>query len=436
MTTFADPVATDFVRDQWGRPLIIPVGGGKPVPYTRFSSAAKTVEDTYNIQKWDRRNRAYGMAHDSSLVARILALGGHPSTWDQATKAKANEISDLAADVALAHKAADIGSAVHRMTEIVDRGQPLIAGPYEADIEAYVNALIAAGFEVDPLYIECRLVCDELQMAGSADRFLTRSSDRMRFVADLKTGESVDYGGLGWGAQLAGYSHGLLYDVDKGERLPTPAIDKTTGLIIHLPAGKGICTLYEIDLVAGYRAAELANEIRAVRREARRWISPLVTAAPVDDSRARHPSTQPVPAMFAANIDLDEGDTIDDERYDKVKSRHDALPAEAQFWAGTIAAEANKAGVGFYLTKRPTYRRYWIYAGLIILAEDEVTDHDDVRALVLRATGRQPANNVGKTVGSMGVDEARAFCDACADLRAGRLVADYSDGPLRFIPAP
>ena len=86
------------------------------------------------------------------------------------------------------------------MTEIVDRDQPLIAGPYEADLVAYVDALAAAGLEVDPTYIECRLVCDELQMAGTADRILVRTSDGGRLIADLKTGETVDYGGLGWAA--------------------------------------------------------------------------------------------------------------------------------------------------------------------------------------------------------------------------------------------
>ena len=274
MTPVVEPVV-HFIRDQWGRPLIVPVDGGKPVPCTRSSSAAKTVEDTYNLELWARRNIAYGMAHDPSLVARIIAVGGTPSTWDQACKKQVNEIGEAAATVALAHRGADIGTALHRMTEIVDRNEPLNAGPYEADIEAYVNAIAGAGYVIDPRYIECRLVCDELQTAGTADRILRRVSDGLQRIADIKTGETVDYGALGWAAQLAAYAHSQLYEVETGQRLPTPAIDRTVGIIIHLPAGKGVCTLYEIDLVAGYRAAELANEIHAVRREAKRWISPL-----------------------------------------------------------------------------------------------------------------------------------------------------------------
>jgi len=427
--------ATDFFRNDNGWPLIRQPDG-KVIAYDRSSAAAKLIEDTYNIQRWDRRNRAYGMAYDLSLVARVLAVGGDPSTWDDAQKNEMNEISDAAAGVAQAHKSADIGSAVHALTERTDRGEKVIAGPYEADIEAYVNALIAAGFEVDPLYIECRLVCDELRLAGTADRILTRSSDRMRFIADLKTGASVDYGGLGWGAQLAAYAHSLLYDVDAGERLPTPAIDKTTGIIIHLPAGQGVCTLYEIDLVAGYRAAVLANEIRAVRREARRWISPLVTVAPVNDSRARHPSAKAV----AIASQYDEGDTIDDERYTKVFERYTKLDKAGKEWASAIELEARQAGVGFRMGEQRTFRRYWLYAALILLAEDGVIESDFVRALAARATESDaplfPTISVGKAVGSMGVAEARRFCEAAAELRAGRLRVAIDDGPelLRLVP--
>ena len=288
--------APDYKRDRWTRPLIVPPGGGKPVAYTRSSSAAKTVEDHWNLEMWARRNIVYGVTHDQSLAARALALGGTPQTWNDAQKKLVDKIHEDAAAVAQAHKGADIGTAVHLMTARVDLGEELDAGPYQADIDAYVAALAGAGFEVDPLYVECRLVCDALQMAGTADRILTRQSDRMRFVADIKTGASVEYGGLGWGAQLACYAHGSIYDVEADVRLDTPPMDRITGIIIHLPAGQGRCDLYEIDLVAGYRAAQLANEIRAVRREAKRWMKPLSSDRSIVVAAAGVESAPEVPA--------------------------------------------------------------------------------------------------------------------------------------------
>ena len=288
--------APDYKRDRWTRPLIVPPGGGKPVPYTRSSSAAKTVEDHWNLEMWARRNIVYGVTHDQSLAARALALGGTPQTWTDAQKKLVDKIHEDAALVAQAHKGADIGTAVHLMTARVDLGEEIDAGPYQADIDAYVAAMAGAGFSTRPEWVEVKLVCDALQMAGTADRIVVLG-DRI-IVADIKTGASVDYGGLGWGAQLACYAHGSIYDVEADVRLDTPPMDRTTGIIIHLPAGQGRCDLYEIDLVAGYRAAQLANEIRAVRREAKRWMKPLssdrsvvVAAAGTDPRPAAAPPT-------------------------------------------------------------------------------------------------------------------------------------------------
>lgn len=276
MITVDDTPALDFKRDRWGRPLIVPANGGKAIPYTRSSSAAKTIEDTYNLELWARRNGVFGMARDASLTARVLAIGGDPSTWDLEQKKAVNLIAEDAQKVAQAHKAADIGSAVHKLTERLDRGEIVTAGPFEADLQAYVNACIAAGLTIRE--VECRMVCDSLEMAGTADRIVVDAMGQFR-IADLKTGESVNYGGLGWAAQLAAYAHGELYDVTTDQRIATPKLDREVGYIIHLPAGRGECTIYEVNLAAGYHAAQLANEIRAVRKASKTWISKLDVGA-------------------------------------------------------------------------------------------------------------------------------------------------------------
>ncbi len=413
------PAPADFIRDQWQRPLVVPAGGDRPRPYTRASSAAKTIEDTYNLEMWARRNVAFGMARDPSLIARVLAVGGDPGTWDQSAKREVDRIHADAGTVAQAHKGADIGTAVHRLTEMLDRGISVVAGPYADDLTAYTNALIAAGLTTDAEYVECRLACDALEMAGTADRLVRRADGRW-FVADIKTGATIDYGALGWSAQLAAYAHSDLYDPTTTSRKPTPALDKTVGIIIHLPAGQGVCTLYQLDLVAGYRAAQMANEVRNIRREARRWIGPM-----------------PAVEQAVELVDDHEGEPLDDERYAKVRARHDALPDHWQFWAGAIAAEANQAGVPFYLNKARTFRRYWIYAALILLAEDE-SDSEVVRALVARATDSDgplfPTVTVGHAVGAMGAAEARRFCDAAAALKRGELECDFSGPAMRLVP--
>ena len=106
------------------------VGGGKPVPYIRASSAAKTVEDHCNLEMWARRNVVYGVSRDQASLVPHPHRRRHAGTWADAHKKLVDRIHEDAAHVAQAHKGADIGTAVHRLTARVDRGEEVVAGPY------------------------------------------------------------------------------------------------------------------------------------------------------------------------------------------------------------------------------------------------------------------------------------------------------------------
>jgi hypothetical protein len=259
----------DFRRDRWGRPLIMQIDGTRK-PYTRASSATKAIDDTWNLDQWDRRNVAYGLANDASLVARVLAIGGDPTGWGKAEKDAMSKIVEDARTIAKAHKGADIGTAVHRIIQRRNLGETISAGPYQADVDAYYRALDAAGIEVLPEFLEVRFVFDELELAGSADNVVGYSGAHR--IADLKTGATVSYGVLGFAGQLAAYANGDLYDVDAECRLPTPEIDRELGFIIHLPAGEGRCDIYEVDLVRGVQAAKVAYQARAAQKAAKSWL--------------------------------------------------------------------------------------------------------------------------------------------------------------------
>jgi hypothetical protein len=67
--------------------------------------------------------------------------------------------------------------------------------------------------------------------------------------------------------QMAMYANAeYTYDWRTKECTPLPDIDKTRGVILHLPAGQGRLDLYEVDLVAGWEAAQMAMEVRAWRK--------------------------------------------------------------------------------------------------------------------------------------------------------------------------
>lgn len=261
----------DFNRDRWGRPLIVPAGGGKPVAYTRASSAAKPIEENFNLELWKQRNAVYGVATDPSLVARVLAVGGRPHEWSDSDKKKINQIVNDAADVAQAHRAANIGTALHAIIEKINRNEPAgDVGMFQADIDAYQQAIAQLRWTINPDYVECRLACDELKIAGTCD--LIPWTDHGYAIADLKTGASITYGALAYSAQLACYAHSELYHVENDSR-STLDIDRKTGYLIHLPAGQGVCTIYTVDLVAGFEAVVLANQVRAIQKAAKGWLS-------------------------------------------------------------------------------------------------------------------------------------------------------------------
>ena len=411
------PAPVDFLRDQWGRPLVVPAGGNRPRPYIRSSSAAKTIEDTYNLELWARRNIAFGMSRDPSLVARLLAVGGDPGAWDGEAKKAVNRIHEDAATVAQAHKGADIGTAVHRLTEMLDRGEPVVAGPYEADLTAYTNALIAAGLSTVPEFVECRLVCDSLELAGTADRLLRRSNGTW-VVGDIKTGATVDYGALGWAAQLAAYAHSDLYDPTTTCRTPTPPLDKVVGIIIHLPAGQGTCTLYELDLTAGYRAAVLANEVRAMRRSARRWITQL-------------PAT-PRPAG------IDEGELVGEYDLERLAEAIAGLDDDQRAVLNAIAAEAN-ATVGSISAKALPSRRRWLIARALVRWARHGWDEEVVRAALAHITNEpmchQPILAMGAIVGRLTIEQADALGRMALAVDDGHYSLTFDAGHAQFVEA-
>jgi hypothetical protein len=86
------------------------------------------------------------------------------------------------------------------------------------------------------------------------------------FVGDLKTGKSLDFSLPGYCVQMAIYADGELYDVVEDEFLPTPAINKDWGLLVHLPAGEEFCQLIWCDLGAGEWGASLVQQVKEWRR--------------------------------------------------------------------------------------------------------------------------------------------------------------------------
>lgn len=245
----------DIKRDRWGRPLIQPVDGGKPVAYTRVSTLAKTLDNKEQLMRWKCRQTAMGLGKRTDLVAMAGAVGDD--------KGKLDEIVAEAMSAAASNAAANLGTTLHALTEHVDNGTKpdYLPGELIGDLTAYEEAM--RGITV--LGSEKFIVNDDVQAAGTFDRLLALPGVGM-VVADIKTGQHEPNYPHAACIQVATYARGHLYDHDKGriKYLPDLGVSTDVGLMIWLPAGKARCELYLLDLNLGWELAQTAARVRDV----------------------------------------------------------------------------------------------------------------------------------------------------------------------------
>ncbi|WP_411120617.1 hypothetical protein [Streptomyces sp. x-19] len=283
--------APSVPRDGWGRPIVVPKGGGRPRSLTRTTTFIDCIEDKSALSDWRQRMTLVGAARRPALLDVVRQL----SPEDAQDKRRLNTLAEQAVDLAGANAKREKGTHLHTLSEYVDRGDELPAGTALSDV-ADMAAYKMATVDFDVVAVEQFVVIDELGAAGTFDRMLRYSGPgpdgghiEGLFIGDLKTG-SVQYSGLKMAAQLAVYSRGELYDhtlcpVNDGDKkalaawkkadVPAalasaayasiPAVNKDWGIIIHLPAGEAHCTLYWADLRLGWEAARLALDIRRMR---------------------------------------------------------------------------------------------------------------------------------------------------------------------------
>ncbi|MGH9200696.1 MAG: hypothetical protein ACRD2A_05615 [Vicinamibacterales bacterium] len=258
-------------RDRWGRYVLPHPDTGKDQSWTRVTTVSRTLADRFALEQWDQRNVAYGLGQRMDLFARAAAA----KRDDDETL---TEIIKEAKGAAASRSAAVMGSAVHQFTERIDRGEQLaIPPPIDADVKAYRSKMMIAGIEIVPDWIE-RIVCvADLGIAGTMDRLVTLSRLMRRMpdqdnmwplprVGDVKTGKDVER----WGMAEIPLQEGLYahashwWDGESWHEMPP--VDLARAIIMHVPVGQGSCTLYEVDIEAGWEAVRLALDIREWRK--------------------------------------------------------------------------------------------------------------------------------------------------------------------------
>lgn len=231
------------------------------------------LEDKSNLTEWKQRNVALGLSRDSGVLEAFQALKDPHG----ADKQQANALVARAEQAAGSDVKSSVGTAVHDIIENINTNRPsgFIPDEYKADIAAYQEALRREGIIV--VAAETGVVNHDLKTAGSFDILGLHKGpkdERLKLkIMDVKTGR-IDYGLSKIGMQLGGYANSLLYDKNTGDCTPLQYtledgtvldVDQDEALIIHLPAGQGVCTIVPVDIRGAFDGLMLAQQVRKWR---------------------------------------------------------------------------------------------------------------------------------------------------------------------------
>ena len=240
--------AQDFTRDTWQRPLIIPADGGKPVAYRRCTSYVDVIADKYQLQQWDKRQVAIGLARRDDLRLSVLA--------HLTDKNALNRACTDAKEYALASAAATKGTAFHSLTDIIDGGGELPDGLPE-NVVRTLEAFREATSVLKVVAIEPKSCLDTHKVAGTPDRIYEHNGER--YIGDTKTG-TIRFGTQKIASQLAVYARSWLYDVKTGERT-AHGCSTNRGLIMDVDLEACTVNLLWVDIESGWHAVQVARQV-------------------------------------------------------------------------------------------------------------------------------------------------------------------------------
>jgi hypothetical protein len=309
--------------------------------YRRTSTLVKEVEtDNHNLDKWKQRQVLIGAARRGDLVTAVKAMGNpDPLTgWTREQKKLQDELVEKAAEAAKDSDGAITGTAMHTMTERIDRGEPIetvlaaeLPAAVEQSLRTYAKLRELNGWR--SVEIERTVVLDELEVAGTFDRVdylpelvgllgpgacqygdecpdVGLHGGDLPVIVDVKTEKDPTLNGLHIGPQLAIYSrarrmwrptggtHDLVRNgevvrygsgdpvqVPNGEYVPAPCVRQDVAVVVHIFNGDANPLL--LNLAEGWAAAVAAYEQIQRKARAKRkvgaqgaWFAPLPTKRP------------------------------------------------------------------------------------------------------------------------------------------------------------
>lgn len=258
----------DGDRDSYGRYRLPDPTGQKEgrKAFTRATTGAKTLEDTYNLSAWDVRQVVTGIHSKPDLLDLYPEFGEY-----REQREALEEIAESARVAAGSKEASEFGTALHAWLEAVD-GDHVdfddVPALYKPKVEAYLRECAAWGLEVPEGAIE-RIVWHEATgFVGTFDR-IYHLADGTPVIGDVKTSKDLKYSYLSISVQLATYADASLMLTEDGKDWVTmPEVDTDRAVVLWVPSNQTHAELVPINLEIGRAALDLAEQVRAARSSA------------------------------------------------------------------------------------------------------------------------------------------------------------------------
>lgn len=358
--------------DRYGRYKLLHPDTGKKVTWTRATTFAKSIQDTFALSQWAQRMTLKGASLRPDIVAAVSTLEVKKD------KDRVNALVEDAKKAAGDKVAANLGTAVHSFTEDRDKalvGMPVkdreVPGRLRPTVDAYEELIASFGLEPVPGLIEFTTAVKQYEICGTSDRVYRVTRDITfklngrtltlyageYIVGDVKTGADLSYGWMEICIQLAIYAQGLntsgVWDWGTGQWAKPVLPDNPevllkvrtdVAVVPHLPVdrkeGDPLATLYAIDLDEGWAAAVLCAQVRTTRKKAGSTLATALSVADVADGSGE--PSEPAQRAARARAVISRPPTLE-EKARAVTTQADASAVwQEAVAARTPAAEVNR----------------------------------------------------------------------------------------------
>lgn len=297
---------------------------GRQAAFSRATTIAATLDDTYNLDLWIQRQlvnavldgvRAQMMPAEVRTDSENAVVAAMDNLWStDPTTQKFNQAAEVVRNMQGGRDASEFGTAIHAWLEAIDVGiirPDEVPEQFRDHTESYRAVLKRHALLPIPEYTE-RIVlnddngvtderygediCPGETITGTLDRIFRVITTGALVLGDVKTSKaaSLEWGVLEFAIQLAIYRYATyMLSLDGTSWGPMPELTSNTAYLMHVPSDdpkQAACLALNVGF--GSEAMRIAVYVRDLRRRAKReglvGVIPTPSADALAWADARH----------------------------------------------------------------------------------------------------------------------------------------------------